>query len=70
VIIRPILYGNTAKHLGSKRDLDGHTHRWSVYVRSYNNDDISTYVSKIQFRLHETYPNHIRGKYARGIFSV
>jgi YEATS domain-containing protein 4 len=60
VIIKPILYGNTAKHLGSKRDSDGHTHKWSVYVRSFNNDDISTYVSKVQFRLHETYPNHVR----------
>ncbi|CAF3652927.1 unnamed protein product [Adineta steineri] len=60
VIIKPILYGNTAKHLGTKRDTDGHTHKWSVYLRSYNNDDISTYVSKVQFRLHETYPNHSR----------
>ncbi|CAM4741090.1 unnamed protein product [Rotaria magnacalcarata] len=60
VIIKPILYGNTAKHLGTKRDSDGHTHRWSVYIRSFNNDDLSTYVSKVQFRLHETYPNHAR----------
>jgi len=60
VIIKPILYGNTAKHFGSKRDSDGHTHRWSIYVRSFNNDDISAYVSKVQFRLHETYPNHVR----------
>ncbi|CAF5144916.1 unnamed protein product, partial [Rotaria magnacalcarata] len=43
VIIKPILYGNTAKHLGTKRDSDGHTHRWSVYIRSFNNDDLSTY---------------------------
>ncbi|CAF3749845.1 unnamed protein product [Rotaria sp. Silwood1] len=60
VIIKPILYGNTAKHFGSKRDSDGHTHKWTLYVRSFNNDDLSTYVSKVQFRLHETYPNHTR----------
>ncbi|CAF0903376.1 unnamed protein product [Adineta steineri] len=60
VIVKPILYGNTAKHFGSKRDSDGHTHRWTIYVRSLNNDDISTYVSRVQFRLHETYPNHNR----------
>jgi YEATS domain-containing protein 4 len=62
VFIKPILYGNTAKHFGSKRDSDGHTHRWTLYVRAFNNDDLATYVSKVQFRLHETYTNHVRGK--------
>ncbi|CAF4061366.1 unnamed protein product, partial [Rotaria sp. Silwood1] len=60
IIIKPILYGNTAKHFGSKRDSDGHTHRWILYVRSFNNDDMSSYINRIQFRLHETYPNNIR----------
>ncbi|CAF1587563.1 unnamed protein product [Rotaria sp. Silwood1] len=60
IIIKPILYGNTAKHFGSKRDSDGHTHRWILYVRSFNNDDMSNYINRIQFRLHETYPNNIR----------
>ncbi|CAF3697889.1 unnamed protein product [Rotaria sordida] len=60
VIIKPILYGNTAKHFGSKRDSDGHTHKWTLYVRSFNNDDMSNYINRIQFRLHETYPNNIR----------
>ncbi|UJR15251.1 hypothetical protein I4U23_002206 [Adineta vaga] len=60
VFIKPILYGNTAKHFGSKRDSDGHTHKWTLYVRSFNNEDISTYISRVQFRLHETYPNNVR----------
>ena len=48
--------------MGTKRDTDGHTHKWSIYVHSYSNDDLSAYVSKVQFRLHETYQNHVRGK--------
>jgi len=62
VIIKPILYGNTAKHLGTKRDSDGHTHKWSIYVKPYKNENLAVYISKVQFRLHETYQNHVRGR--------
>ncbi|CAF3614644.1 unnamed protein product [Rotaria socialis] len=59
-IVKPIVYGNTAQHFGSKRDSDGHTHKWKLYVRSFNNDDMTKYINRIQFRLHETYPNNVR----------
>ena len=63
VITKAILYGNTAKHFGSKRDGDGHTHKWTVFVRPFHqHEDMSLYISRVQFRLHETYANHVRGK--------
>lgn len=59
-IIKPIVYGNFAKHMGKKREEDGHTHNWTVYVRPYKNEDMSTYVKKVHFKLHDSYTNQNR----------
>lgn len=56
-IIKPIVYGNVARYFGKKREEDGHTHQWTVYVKPYNNEDMSTYVKKVHFKLHESYNN-------------
>ncbi|XP_055345767.1 uncharacterized protein LOC129593465 [Paramacrobiotus metropolitanus] len=37
-----------------------HTHNWTLYVRPYHNEDISEWIKKVQFKLHETYPNSVR----------
>jgi YEATS domain-containing protein 4 len=37
-IVKPIVYGNTARYFGKKRDEDGHTHGWSFYVKAYENE--------------------------------
>lgn len=37
-----------------------HTHKWKVFVRGVNNDDITYWLKKVQFKLHETYPNSMR----------
>ena len=54
------MYGNIAKYFGKKREEDGHTHQWTVYVRPYENEDMSTYVKKINFKLHDSYANQNR----------
>nr|XP_026690149.1 YEATS domain-containing protein 4 [Ciona intestinalis] len=59
-IIKPIVYGNSARYFGKKREEDGHTHTWTVYLKPYHNEDMSVYVKKIQFKLHESYANPIR----------
>ena len=41
--MKPIVYGNTAKYFGKKRDEDGHTHEWSFYIKAYENEVISTH---------------------------
>ncbi|XP_075160251.1 YEATS domain-containing protein 4 Gas41 [Haematobia irritans] len=56
-IVKPIVYGNIARSFGKKREEDGHTHQWKVYVKPYNNEDMSVYVKKVHFKLHESYAN-------------
>ncbi|XP_023211406.1 YEATS domain-containing protein 4-like [Centruroides sculpturatus] len=59
-IVKPIVYGNVARYFGKKREEDGHTHQWTVYVKPYRNEDMSTYVKKVHFKLHESYANQNR----------
>ena len=59
-VVKPIIFGNISQHFGKKRESDGHTHDWKVYVKPYENEDMSSYVKKVQFRLHESYPNQNR----------
>lgn len=56
-IVKPIIYGNISQHFGKKRESDGHTHDWTVYVKPYNNEDISVFIKKVHFKLHESYAN-------------
>ena len=59
-IVKPIVYGNSSRRFEKKREEDGHTHSWTVYVKPYNNEDMSVYVKKIQFKLHDSYATPIR----------
>ncbi|XP_063974520.1 YEATS domain-containing protein 4 [Diachasmimorpha longicaudata] len=56
-VVKPLVYGNMARYFGKKREEDGHTHQWTVYVKPYNNEDMSVYVKKVHFKLHESYNN-------------
>ncbi|PSR81026.1 hypothetical protein PHLCEN_2v6557 [Hermanssonia centrifuga] len=70
-IFRPIIYGNTAVVLHqSERDVlptPDHTHRWTVAVRSAASapdsdvvggaDDLSYFIKRVTFKLHDTYTN-------------
>ena len=56
-IVKQIVYGNVAKYFGKKREEDGHTHNWTVYVKPFNSEDIAPWVKKVHFKLHESYPN-------------
>lgn len=64
MIVKPIVYGNVARYFGKKREEDGHTHQWTVYVKPYANEDMSAYIKKVHFKLHESYanPNRIVAK--------
>jgi YEATS domain-containing protein 4 len=55
--VKPIVFGNVARSFGKKREDDGHTHQWTVYVKPYSNECLSSYVKKIHFKLHESYAN-------------
>ena len=60
---RPIIYGNSATPLNGKKVTDpDHTHRWTISVRGVNNEDISYFIKKVAFKLHDTYENPNRGE--------
>jgi YEATS domain-containing protein 4 len=60
VVVKPVVYGNFARYFGKKREEDGHTHQWTVYVKPFINEDMSKYVKKVHFKLHESYANSSR----------
>ncbi|CAK5275106.1 unnamed protein product [Mycena citricolor] len=75
-IHRPIIYGNTASVLTPKArealstTSPDHTHTWTVAVRSAASasdqdivggaDDLSHFIKRVTFKLHDTYPNPSR----------
>lgn len=60
VLSKGIVYGNVARYFGKKREDDGHTHAWTVYLRPYKSEDLAVFIKKVQFKLHESYPNPVR----------
>lgn len=48
--------------LKSKKTPEGFTHDWEVFVRGPEGSDISHFVDKVVFHLHETFPKPKRGK--------
>ena len=57
----PIVYGSVAFFLGKKNPTE-HTHKWSIYVRHADDKDLSYIVSKVEFYLHPSFTNAIRGQ--------
>ena len=59
-----LVYGSIAKPFDANNRPAGidadHTHQWSVFVRGVNGEDISYWLKKVQFKLHETYTNSLR----------
>ncbi|KAI4130152.1 MAG: hypothetical protein LQ338_001860 [Usnochroma carphineum] len=64
-IYRPFIFGSIARPLDpttrpSTINAD-HTHQWTLYVRPCPpHPDLSYFIKKIQFKLHETYTNSLR----------
>ncbi|KAI6181717.1 hypothetical protein M3Y98_00859100 [Aphelenchoides besseyi] len=58
-LVKPIVYGNSAEAL-SRKTADNHTHRWRMFVRPFFDEDVTKYIRKVQFRLHESYKNPLR----------
>lgn len=52
--------GHSSK-LRSKRTVEGFTHDWELYVKGVQQADISIFVEKIIFHLHESFQNYNRG---------
>ena len=59
IIVKPFIYGSVAIYLGKKSKEEA-THKWCVYVRGVNNENISNFIKSVQFTLHTTFPNNVR----------
>ncbi|KAI9837767.1 MAG: hypothetical protein M1819_006701 [Sarea resinae] len=63
-IYRPFVFGSIARPIDPNKRPPGvpdeHTHQWTVWVKGVNDEDISYWLRKVQFKLHETYANALR----------
>lgn len=73
-LTRHFLVGNTAvqlPHPSFPNPPEGHSKGWKVYVRPLpNGPDISTWLKKVQFKLHHTYADASRTIEAPGPFEI
>ncbi|KAJ6234105.1 protein af-9 [Anaeramoeba flamelloides] len=54
VIEKQVKYGNTSYELPSPEG--DNTHQWTIFFESANGEDLSLYVKKVSFHLHESFP--------------
>ena len=60
-LVLPIVYGTSALKL--KKSINQNTHKWTVFVRSVSPTGLEHAVQAVTFKLHESFPNPVRGKY-------
>ena len=61
-IEKPFVYGTAAFWLGKQpaSDTATHSHRWTVFVRGLDNDDLSYLIANVTFTLHSSFTNPVR----------
>ena len=75
-IFRPFIYGTTARLFDEKTNPkpagvpEDHTHSWTVFVKGVDDTDITYWLRRVQFKLHESIPNHVRSKLPSGRWSL
>lgn len=47
---------------------EGYTHDWELFVRGLDGTDISHFVDKVVFTLHDSFPKPKRGKFTKQQF--
>ena len=55
----PFVYGSIAFWLGRKAD-EFHTHRWNIFVRGVESEDLTYCIKKVVFNLHPSFTNPTR----------
>ncbi|PYI26660.1 putative histone acetyltransferase subunit [Aspergillus indologenus CBS 114.80] len=63
-VFRPFVFGSEAQPFDPAKKPPhvpaDHTHQWRVFVKGVNGEDISYWLKKVQFKLHETYAQNVR----------
>lgn len=68
-ILRPFVFGTTARPFDPVKNPKpegvpaDHTHSWKVFVKGVDDTDITYWLKKVQFKLHESIPNPLRSTY-------
>ena len=63
---RPFVVGTTANRFDPATNPkppgvpDNHTHSWQVFVKGIDDTDITYWLRRVQFKLHESIPNYVR----------
>eukprot|EP00668_Euglena_longa_P031284 GGOE01040459.1.p1 GENE.GGOE01040459.1~~GGOE01040459.1.p1 ORF type:complete len:264 (-),score=97.81 GGOE01040459.1:248-1006(-) len=55
VVAKKIVYGSVAVWRSNRRQEDQRTHKWTVYVRGPQNEDLSYFIRRVQFDLHPSF---------------
>lgn len=58
-----ILFEIGHKAVRKAKPLDSFTHDWELFVRASDGKEMSKYVEKIVFNLHESFPNPVRSEF-------
>lgn len=58
-LVFPFAYGSVAQRLRTKLE-NGHTHRWTLYLRPLENLDTTKFIAKVDFKLHESFAVPVR----------
>lgn len=66
-IRRPFIVGSTAIPFSDSNPRpagvpDTHTHSWEVFVKGLDDTDVTYWLRRVQFKLHESIPNYVRSK--------
>lgn len=59
-----------SSNLKSKRTPEGFTHDWEVFVKGVDKSNISEYVEKVVFNLHESFRKPKRSEYSKQLTNI
>ena len=66
---RPFVVGSTALPFNDSDNPrpaaapDNHTHSWSVFVKGVDDTDVTYWLKRVQFKLHDSIPNYVRSEW-------
>lgn len=59
VIEKPFVCGSAAFWLGKNAE-EEHSHRWYVYIRGLQHEDLSYFIKSVSFALHQSFKDPVR----------
>lgn len=57
-VIRPIIYGSVSQCIWKNKE--NYYYNWMVYIRGEQNEDLSAFIDKVVFILHDSFSNNVR----------